>query len=119
MSEKSPLPEQDGPTFDPTTHWCPRHLEPFRKRWPQGWPLAMLALFDEAVRNDEIMAACGHDPEKGTLADTRMLDRVMREYAPLCCFLGDDITAKWTRLSLGPLDAFKAARDALVAGDGG
>ena len=30
---KSPLPEAQGPTFEPRTHWCPRHLEPFRAAW--------------------------------------------------------------------------------------
>lgn len=94
------LPETEGPTFSPTSHWCPRHLEPFRDRWPAGWAFAMGALFEEAVRREEIQRAAGYDPEKGTPADTKMLDRVLREYAPLCCYLGDETAEKWTRLAL-------------------
>jgi hypothetical protein len=102
---KSPLPEEQGPTFEPTIHWCARHLEPFRAEWPVGWPLAMMGLFQESVRNLEIIDAAG--------GQTEMLDRVLREFSPLCCFLGDEITAKWTRLSQGSLDEFRAALAAL------
>jgi hypothetical protein len=107
----SPLPEQDGPTFNPTTHWCDRHREPFRERWPEGWGLAMMAVFEECVLRPDIIAACtspGADE-----ADPRMLHRVLLEHSPLCCLVGDDTTAKWTRLSLGPLEDFQAALDEL------
>lgn len=118
---KSPLPEERGPTFAPTTHWCARHLEPFRETWGESaaWAAATIALFNECVRRREILQACGWRPETDeqpeVAADSRMLDRVLREYAPLCCFLGDEVTGKWTRLALGPMDEFKAAHAELRA----
>jgi hypothetical protein len=115
--QKSPLPDDKGPTFDPSTHWCLRHLEPFRETWGQSasWVFATIALFDEMVRRREVLEAAGYrqatetQPER--LADTRMLDRVMREFSPLCCYLGDEITKKWTDLALGPLEEFKTAHE--------
>lgn len=104
---KSPLPEEQGPTFEPSTHWCARHLEPFRRNWPHGWAVAMMAIFEECVRRDDIVAAAG--------ARVEMLDRVLREFSPLCCLVGDETTAKWTRLALGPPEPMKAALDELRA----
>lgn len=99
----SPLPEDKGPTFEPRTHWCPKHLEPFRATWGKNaaWALATLALFEECIRRQEIINAAGNQ--------TSMLDRVLREYSPLCCYLGDETTAHWTELALGPEDAWKEA----------
>lgn len=93
------LPEDKGPTFEPTTHWCPKHLEPFRENWPSGWALATMGIFEVCLRRDDIIEAAGHD--------TRMLDRVLREFSPLCCLVGNEETAKWTALSLGPLETYR------------
>lgn len=118
---KSPLPEDQGPTFDPRTHWCMRHLEPFRKTWGKNaaWAMATLALLDEMVRESEILRACGWQPatddQEERPADTRMLDRVLREFSPMCCYCGDEKTAKWTRLALGPIDKFIAEHNELRA----
>lgn len=109
MPTRSPLPEDQGPTFEPAVHWCERHLEPFVATWPRGWGTAMMGLFQECVRNREIIDAAG--------GQTEMLDRVLREFSPLCCFLGDEITAKWTRLGLGPIEEFKTAVEELKRGD--
>lgn len=78
-----------------------------------------MALMDEMVRREEIMRACGWRPATATEperpADTRLLDRVLREHSPMCCYLGDEIAEKWTRLALGPMDDYKAAHDELRA----
>ena len=63
--------------------WCSTHLEPFRAEWPKGAALAMLGLFNAAVRDDAIIEAADHDTYK--LTDT--LDR----FKPVCCHLGDEI----------------------------
>lgn len=78
--------------IDPRAHWCPRHLEPFRAAWPKGYLLASMALFEESVRRPEIAEAAG--------GDTAMLDRVLREFGPLCCLIGDEGVARWTELTL-------------------
>ena len=67
----------------------------------------MMALFEECVRREDILAAAG-----GQVA---MLDRVLREYAPLCCLVGNETTARWTALALGPLEEFRAALEKLRA----
>ncbi len=86
--------EQQAPAFPPvaldfTTHWCPRHLLPLKKRWPKGAMLAMLGLFNAAVAHPDVIRACGGDFTGGVLADTRMLAGVLREFSPLCCLVGD------------------------------
>lgn len=107
---RSPLPEEQGPTFDPKTHFCERHLEPFRETWGGiDWLKAMLGIFQVCVRRKDIQDAAG--------ARIEMLDRVLREYAPLCCLVGDDETAKWTRLAFGPADEYRAAIEELKRGD--
>lgn len=95
-------------TIDPRAHWCPRHLEPFRARWPRGYLPASMALLEEAVRRPEIARAAGGDADR--------LDPVLREYGPLCCLAGDDATARWTSLALADdLGPMAAALDLLRA----
>jgi hypothetical protein len=77
--------------LDFKVHWCPRHLEPFREDWPGGAGAAMVKLFEAAVRDERIVAACPKD--SAGLAMTEALDAVLREHSPLCCFIGDDAMA--------------------------
>lgn len=112
---KSPLPEESGPTFDPSTHWCAKHLEPFRETWGQSadWVMATIGLFTEMTRREEILRACGWRPATETepeqQADSQMLDRVMREFSPMCCYLGDEVTKRWVDLALRGGDVYKDA----------
>lgn len=100
-------------TIDPRTHWCPRHLEPFRAEWPRGYLPASLALLDEAVRREDVARAAGWTPEGGR-ADPARLSAVLAEYGPLCCLVGDETAEKWTALALaGDMPAFATALDRL------
>lgn len=76
--------------LDFTVHWCPRHLEPFRAQWPLGAGVAMLRLFEAAVADERIIAAAPQRADGTAAADA--LDPVLREFSPLCCFLGDEAT---------------------------
>lgn len=118
---RSPLPENEGPTFD-FSHWCERHLQPFAPKvpgsqsWSQTeWVLATLGIFQVAVRLPQIQAAATLEP--GGLAEVSMLDRVLREFSPLCCLVGDEETKKWTDLAFAPVGEHKKAIDALIAAD--
>lgn len=71
--------------LDFSTHWCPRHLEPFRAGWPAKAGLAMVMLF-EAFTADERVG-------KLTGGDAMRLAAVALEWSPLCCFVGDDALA--------------------------
>ena len=105
-------------TIDPHVHWCARHLEPFRERWPQGYTRASLVLVELAIRRPDVVAACtlGDDEE----ASAEMLDRVLREFGPLCCLLGDEVVERWTTLALDPdLDRFRLAYIAMKEEQGG
>jgi hypothetical protein len=107
---KPPFPEgAPGLVFSPTSHWCPRHLEPFREDWGKNvdWILATMGLLEECIRRPEIVRAAGRD--------IAMLNRVLVEYAPLCCYLGDETTDRWVQLSLGPLDDYTHALEAIRA----
>lgn len=75
-------------------HWCARHLEPFRSRWPAGAATAMLLLFNASVAREEIVR------HAGGRADS--LDAVLREFSPLCCFLGDAVMQDLTTKALDP-----------------
>lgn len=108
---KSPLPENLGPTFEPGVHLCRQHLEPFRAGWderPTHWVLLMIGLFWECTCRQDFWDMCGGSPE--------MFQRVLLELSPVCCWLGDDITKKWTDIAFSDdKDAHKAERDRLFA----
>ena len=75
------------------TLWCARHLEPFRKDWPKGASIAMMALFDAAVKMPAIQAHASHDANK--------LTQALRRFAPLCCFVSPEILNEIYRKALG------------------
>lgn len=77
--------------LDFRVHWCRRHLEPFRARWPEGSAVAMVKLFEAAAADGRIIAAC--PKTAGGLAKTESLNAVMREHSPLCCFIAPDALA--------------------------
>lgn len=71
--------------FSFTTHWCARHLEPFRAEWPKGAAVALKGLLDVALTMPAVTDACGTTPDGK--ADASNLDEVLRRFAPLCCFI--------------------------------
>lgn len=74
-------------TLEPRAVWCAEHIEPFRARWPAGYLPAVMCLVHQALNHDEeIAAAAGGEVE--------LLDRVLREYGPLCCRLDPDMLAR-------------------------
>jgi hypothetical protein len=86
--------------LEPQTHWCERHLKPFRQRWPDGYLPASLRILDHVVERDDITRACGRDEATGVLADVARLPAVLREFSPLCCLIGDEEAERITRLAL-------------------
>lgn len=76
-------------SFD--VHWCPRHLRPFRARWPHGTAVAMIELLQAAVAMPAISAACPVTDDGK--ADAAYLDEALRRFAPLCCFITADARA--------------------------
>lgn len=70
--------------------WCARHLEPYRAQWPKGASLAMLRLFDAAVRMPAVIDACGHPPGDPDHADTANLTVALERFKPVCCFVGKE-----------------------------
>lgn len=88
MSATAPF---SGVELDFNTHWCGRHLEPFRTRWPVGAGVGMVKLFEAAVADPRIIAACPKDADGQ--AKTSSLDAVLREHSPLCCFVSDQALA--------------------------
>lgn len=82
MSDQAPQVEMDFPT-----HWCPRHLEPFRANWPAGAGLAMVRLAGLAFEHPDIVAAATKDSDGK--AKVESLNAVLREFSPLCCLVGD------------------------------
>jgi hypothetical protein len=63
--------------------WCARHLEPYREQWPKGAPVAMMRLFDAAVKMPAVADAAGNDAANLTTA--------LRRFRPLCCFVGQAV----------------------------
>lgn len=62
--------------------WCPRHLEPYRAKWPAGAGVAMLRLFDAAVKMPAVADAAGGQAVN--------LTEALRRFAPLCCFISHE-----------------------------
>ena len=75
MTDETPMVELDW------SNWCPRHLAPLRPNWPAGAGLAMLGMFNAAVSDKRIQAACD--------GDVKNLANVMRIIRPVCCYLGE------------------------------
>lgn len=88
-------------TLSWTAVFCARHSEPFRAEWPKGAGLAQLGIFNAATRDERITEACGIGPDGK--ADGMQLNRVLAEFGPLCCFLGDVVTGEVTALALNGL----------------
>jgi hypothetical protein len=59
--------------------WCPRHLQPYRTAWPAGFAVAMVRLFDAAIRMQAVTDYCQGDAGKLTAA--------LERFAPVCCFV--------------------------------
>jgi hypothetical protein len=74
--------------LDFASHWCARHLEPFRARWPLGAGVAMAKLAELAMADERIIAAAPKDSEGKAM--TKALDALLREHSPLCCFVGEE-----------------------------
>ena len=63
--------------------WCLPHLEFLRAEWPRGAGAAMLLLFQAAAADERVVASCGGDVAK--------LTDGLKHFAPVCCFLGDEV----------------------------
>ena len=46
-------------TFDRVV--CPRHGEPFRDEWPNGFPTFSMLLFEDLSKNETFLEVVGHD----------------------------------------------------------
>ena len=77
---------------------CLRHLEPLRDHWPEGAECMILLLFD-AFCQDERTIAMAPKCEHGD-ANPEGIPNLILECSPICCFLGDDVTAEITAESL-------------------
>lgn len=62
--------------------WCPRHLEPYRRDWPNGAAVAMLMLFTEALKMPAVMDAAG--------GEVSNIMRAMERFSPVCCFVSSE-----------------------------
>lgn len=83
----------------PFNLFCERHLEPLRARWPYGYATLMMALFQHAVRDPEILRFCGYTGP-GSEADTAKLFAAIAEFGPICCRLPEEEMQRWTELAL-------------------
>ena len=86
--------------LDVTRDLCDRHREPLRERWPEGAESAMLLLFD-AFCQDERTIAMAPKCEHGD-ANPEALPNLILECSPICCYLGDVVTAEIMAESLLP-----------------
>jgi len=76
------MADESPPVMLDWSLWCGRHLEPYRARWPEGAMVAMMRLFDAAVKMPAVAEAAGHKTENLTGA--------LQRFAPLCCFISRD-----------------------------
>lgn len=88
MPESPPGMDEPGILIEFSTVLCPRHGEPFRPRWPLGYTAAALCLTHQALNRQDIQDACGGKVEAITAT--------LIEYGPLCCLVGDTVTAAIT-----------------------
>jgi hypothetical protein len=60
--------------------WCPRHLEPYRARWPLGGPAASMQLLLAAAEMKTVQEAAG-------TGEPELLTAALIRFSPLCCFV--------------------------------
>ena len=76
---------------------CPRHLEPFRRHWPQGAMMFLVLVWSAFVRLPEVQSFATSPGEK--LADARLLPDAMIEFGPLCCAIDHQLLREITRFA--------------------
>lgn len=84
MSDNRPQATQ----LDFSRDICARHREPLRAEWPRGAVRLMVALFQAFATDPRIIAAAPKDAEGQ--ADAEAIPRLILEFGPLCCFVGDE-----------------------------
>lgn len=91
MSDKqAPLPA-DAIEMSPERVACAQHREPFRARWPMGYPIFMVTLFQRVVGRDSPKArgeAFWEEPKKLVPAEDaspKELIEAALSKTPLCC----------------------------------
>lgn len=67
---------------------CYKHLHPYQLKWPDGAAMLMVRTFEAIVKDGEFMKAMPK-LDNGNL-DTRHISRMLVEFSPICCHLGDD-----------------------------
>lgn len=77
-------PEDSQPRIelDPRQVICNRHGEPFREKWPSGYPLFLVRGFQTLMAQDEFQAELGGDVAKFSEATRKR---------PICCRLGSEV----------------------------
>lgn len=107
MGETSPQFDAVFNLGGPANMFCATHLEPLRARWPYGYAGLLMVLFQHALRDHEILRACGWKPELPNSADVDRLSAAIREFGPICCRLPEGEMERWTALALAEdYDAF-------------
>lgn len=83
----------------PVKQWCEKHWAPIGEGSMKGELNGMycaIKLMEVFVRNETILRKLGWNPETGEKADANpaIMNAIMAEHSPLCCFLGDEVINK-------------------------
>ena len=78
-------------TLDPARDVCD-HREPLRAGWPNGAEVAMLLLFDAFCEDPRTQEMAPKGPDG--LANPEAIPRLLREFGPICCWLGDEVVGE-------------------------
>ncbi|HLJ99291.1 MAG TPA: hypothetical protein VKU39_05220 [Streptosporangiaceae bacterium] len=63
--------------------WCPRHIGPYKPKWPAGATVGMLRLFQAAAAMPAVIAAAS--------GDTDRIPAALARFKPVCCFVSKQV----------------------------
>jgi hypothetical protein len=69
--------------------WCEKHWQPYQEGNLNGLAATML-MMQSLVEDERFQRTCGRNPETGELAKVELLNEVLEQISPACCFLGDE-----------------------------
>lgn len=85
------------------TAWCPRHLEPFRARWPHGYLTLCIRAFDVISADDRFASRFPVADDGRAILDDELATKLLVSFSPLCEWLGVGVMAMLTNEALAPV----------------
>lgn len=83
--------------------FCDKHLESFREKWPSGYGILVTEVLSHVLNDIRFASRFSENKEGKKIFDAKLVTKLLVEFSPLCCFLGDDLMGSITAKALRKL----------------